>query len=103
MADRVIEEHNDTCFIVKNAQVTGYLLPTNFGGAFHLRQPDPDLAEDQPGDAQFLFCRRRPRTIQALTISLMARFVTGRKKSVAAVEPHGNAHRLRRHGRQWVG
>ena len=39
----LIEEHNDTCFIVKNAQGTGYLLPTNFGGASSYVGPIPTL------------------------------------------------------------
>jgi hypothetical protein len=65
----LIEEHNDTCFIVKNAQGTGYLLPTNFGGCIQLRRPDPDLAKINRVMRNFSFVVGVQGTIQALTIS----------------------------------
>jgi len=73
----LIEEHNDTCFIVKNAQGTGYLLPTNFGGCIQLRRPDPDLAKINRVMRNFSFVVGVHDT--GADHRLMARFVTGRK------------------------
>jgi len=62
----LIEEHNDTCFIVKNTQGTGYLLPTNFGGASSYVGPIPTLPRSTGRCAISLLSSAS--TIQALTI-----------------------------------
>jgi hypothetical protein len=53
---------------VKNAQGTGYLLPTNFGGCIQLRRADPDLAKINRVMRNFSFVVGVQGTIQALTI-----------------------------------
>ena len=68
-------------YVLHREKRPGYRLPAadQLWGVHPVTSARYRPCQDQPGDAQFLFCRRRPGDDTGADHRLMARFVTGRK------------------------